>query len=135
MKNWLLIVVVCGFMSCKKEINDITTVKWDLQTATVNPAYSVNGKKTTDYKSIGNCLSGYMLSFYGDGTYEFSSSNPLCEMKSQEKRFKWTRSGDKITLDSPSPTVATIKKNKLTYESSFTSNNVNYKLVFTYKAR
>jgi hypothetical protein len=75
MKKLILLFCACTLLSCKKNsdrINneDITNVKWVLETAVLDRPLQVNGGATTDYIAVSGpqtCIgSNYTMSFLLD---------------------------------------------------------------------
>jgi hypothetical protein len=143
MKKLILIICVCAFISCKKEnaSENITDYNWVLKTAVINPAITINGKTSTDYKNIlgdGSCLaSNYTLAFLTTGIYQIGSNGALCDMIPNSKDQKWTKEGDLITLSNSygNASSLTVSGNTMLQTTSFTQNNVNYTVVYTYSAK
>lgn len=135
------VVLFCCFLTlfaCKKEnIEDVTSVKWVLETAVVTPAMTVNGKTSTDYKNIygaGSCLaSNYTYVFLKSGIFEVSSNGALCDMVANTTNQKWTKQDDQLILNGTSR--FTIKGNTIENIAAFTANGIDYTVVYTFKAK
>lgn len=141
MKKVIFFLFICSMLACKKETtpSDITNYYWVLKTAVISPAKVINGKTTTDYKNAfgeGSCMTNYTLNFLTTGVYQRSSNGSLCDMLANTNDQKWTREGDIITLNNNYANIKQLNiSGKLMLETTtFTENNVNYTIVYTYSA-
>lgn len=131
----MFLLIVLSALSCKKDTaENITANNWVLETSTINPAYTVNQKTSTDYKNIygsGSCYaSNFTYSFLDSGIYTVSSNGALCDMVANTNDQKWTRIGDTITLTSGYGTESMkISENRITQTSSFDDKGVHYTVV------
>ncbi|TKC12910.1 hypothetical protein FA048_04645 [Pedobacter polaris] len=143
MKRLILFICVCSFLSCKKNNKaeeNITDYYWVLKTAVITPAKIINGKSTTDYKNAlgeGSCLaSNYTFNFLSTGIYQVSSNGSLCDMVANNNDQKWSKDGNVITLLNNYAAIKqlTVSGNVMLQTTSFTENNVNYNIIYTYSA-
>ena len=105
MKKLILFLAIVSAIACKKDSadEDVTKYNWVLNTATVSPAITINGKTSTDYKNIlgeHSCYaSNYTINFLENGLFTISSTGALCDMIPNSDQFKWTRDGNELTLN------------------------------------
>ncbi|CAH0163052.1 hypothetical protein SRABI27_01403 [Pedobacter sp. Bi27] len=146
MKKLLLILTLCLAFACKKKetlaIDDITSYKWPLQSATVSPVLTVDGKSSSNFMTLSgpsSCLNNnYALSFSSNGSYAFTSTGPLCDMFSFQNA-KWTKSGNEITLNTGFGNTETVNLKgtniiqKYTFEKEGKTYTVTY--IFTAKSK
>lgn len=145
MKRIVLLALACFFFACKKDMSsgneDITKVKWVLETANSSIPLPYNNSTTTDYIAIQgpfSCLgSNYTLTFSEDGTYQFSSTGALCDMFGQDKNQKWIRNGSTITLKGfwNSDLLVTVNGDTLTYTIANTPGVIYWNVLYTFKAK
>lgn len=143
MKKLLLYFCICFSFACKKAADeDITKYKWVLEKAVINPAITVNGKATTDYKNAygsESCLaSNYTYTFLKTGIFQVSSTGALCDMLTNDETLKWEKNGEELRLSGShiyGMQLFTVDKNSMRNTSTFTSNGVNYTVDYTYTAK
>jgi len=144
MKAFLVLALVFLSLGCKKEnaADNITAYNWVLETAVINPAITIGSKTGTDYKNLqgeGSCLaSNYTMIFLSTGIFQISSNGALCDMVANTKDQKWAKEKNKITLTGNNylnynPLI--VDGNTMVQTNTFTQNNVNYTVVYTYKAK
>jgi len=84
MKKFLLILLACTTLACKKD-NDktLTSKNWVIESASVTPAMTINNKTSNNYIGLmgqSSCVANMSISFSSDGTYSSGSNGALCDM-------------------------------------------------------
>ncbi|WP_431292997.1 hypothetical protein [Pedobacter sp. P26] len=144
MKKLLFIFTLCLAFACKKKenvnIDDITRYNWPLQSATVNPALTVNGKPSSNFMTLSGpdaCLSNnYALNFSPGGSYAFTSTGSLCDMISFQNA-KWTKNGNEITLNTGFGNSETVNLNGnyITQKYTFDKEGKPYTVTYIFAAK
>ncbi len=136
----LLICVATGLLSCKKDAaDDITKYDWVIESATVTPAVTINGKTSTDMISLsgsGSCYTNLTLSFLENGIFIVGSNGALCDMVPNNNNQKWAKDGDVIKLTTDYGTrQLTLKGNMIIETGTYSDNSGTHELVSIYKAK
>ncbi|MGN7987802.1 hypothetical protein ACTJKC_10705 [Pedobacter sp. 22226] len=144
MKKLLLLLIICLAFACKKKdnvtIDDITRYNWPLQSATVNPALTADGKSSTNFMTFsgpGACLNNnYALNFSANGSYAFTSTGSLCDMISFQNA-KWTKNGNEITLNAGfgNPEIVTLNGSYITQKYTFDKEGKTYTVTYIFIAK
>ena len=120
-------------------LEDLISNKWVLESATVTPGMTQNGKTTSNYLELqgkDSCLANdFTYIFLENGIYQNSSSGAACTMLPNSDDQKWNITGNKIILTnkygSSNPFI--FNGNTITQTGSFINEKVNYRIVYVYK--
>jgi hypothetical protein len=142
MKKLLLLLLVSFSFACKKKGDAILTKNyWILESATIKPAITIDGKTSTNYLMLsgsGSCIANnFTYSFMENGIYTVSSNGSLCDMVANSNSQKWIQNGDQITIMNQYALNATftLSGQYLVQKGTMQKDGVNHEISYIYKAK
>lgn len=142
MKKLLLLLLVSVSFACKKNGDALLTKNyWVLESATIKPAITIDGKTSTDYKKLsgsGSCLANdFTYDFMENGVYTVSSNGSLCDMVANSNAQKWTQKGDQITITNQLALSGTftLSGQYLVQKGMMQKDGVNHEISYIFKAK
>lgn len=140
MKKFLLILLACTALACKKDSDKTLTSKtWVIESVNVNPAMTINNKTSNNYIELmgpNSCAANMSISFSKDGTYAIGSTGALCDMAVTADIKTWERSGNQVILSVSKKFPMTLSGNKLSQTvTTDQSGGIIYTFNYVYKAK
>ncbi|WP_316737922.1 hypothetical protein [Pedobacter aquatilis] len=140
MKKFLLILLACTALACKKDADKtLTSNTWAIESTNVSPAMTIGNKTSSNYIELmgpSSCDATWMLSFATDGTFTSGANGALCDLFVDNKIRTWKKDGDQIFLSTDPSFPFTLKKDKLTQTKTISlQNGIVYTFNYVYKAK
>jgi hypothetical protein len=168
MKKLVLLAGICILLACKSEnksailtdtidsatdslvvpktksttnpnLENLINNKWVLESATVTPAMTQNGKTSSNYLELqgeSSCIaSNFTYIFLENGIYKNSSTGAACTLRPNGDDQRWSIADNKIILTnkygSSNPFI--FNGSTITQTGAFVNEKVNYSIVYVYK--